>query len=49
MSFFFALIAQKPMQVTKDERISALEAEMAALNARSMTTTAQAYGIQRQD
>ena len=37
------------MQVTKDERIAALEAEMAALNARSMTTTAAAYGIQRDD
>ena len=37
------------MQVTKDERIAALEAEMAALNARKMTTTSAAYGIQRDD
>ena len=33
-------IAQKPMQVTKEERIAALEAEIQALNAKKMTTTA---------
>ena len=36
------------MQVTKEERISALEAELNALNARKMTTTAQSYGIRRE-
>ena len=35
------------MQVTKEDRIAALEAEMAQLNARTMTTSAQGYGIQR--
>ncbi len=39
------VLAQAPQNVTKEERIAALEAEMAALNARSMTTTAAAYGI----
>ena len=35
------------MQVTKDERIAALEAELNALNARKNTTSAQSYGIKR--
>ena len=47
MFILWICAAQRPMQVTKDERIAALEAEMAALNARTMTTTAAAYGIQR--
>ena len=37
------------MAVTKDERIAELEAEMAALNAKKMTTTASRYGIQRDE
>ena len=47
MIILWICVATKKMQVTKDERIAALEAEMAALNARTMTTTAAAYGIQR--
>ena len=43
------LLAQKPQSVTKDERIAALEAEMAALNAKTMTTSAQSYGLPRKD
>ena len=35
--------------ITKEERIAALEAEITALNARKMTTTAQTYGIKRAD
>ena len=35
------------MNITKEERIAALEAEMRALNARTMTTSSQSYGIQR--
>ena len=35
--------------MTKQEKIAALEAEMAQLNARSMTTTSAAYGTQRPD
>ena len=42
-------VAQKPMSVTKEERIAALEAEIQALNARKMTTTSAQYGIQRED
>ena len=37
------------MSVTKEERIAELEAEMQALNARKMTTSAQGYGIVRPD
>ena len=33
------------MSITKEEKIAALEAEMLALNARKMTTTASRYGI----
>lgn len=33
-------IAQRPMEITKEEKIAALEAEITALNARKMTTTA---------
>ena len=35
--------------MTKDERIAALEAEMAQLNAKTMTTSAQSYGLPRKD
>ena len=42
---FRLFTAQKPMSTTKDERIAQLEAEMAALNAKTMTTTSAAYGI----
>ena len=37
------------MEITKEERIAALEAEITALNARKMTTTAAQYGIARDD
>ena len=33
--------------VTKEERIAALEAEMAAMQPSKMTTTSRQYGIQR--
>ena len=45
----FIIAASQNQGVTKEERIAALEAEMAALNARKMTTTAGSYGIQRPD
>ena len=35
--------------MTKEEKIAALEAEMAALNAKTMTTSAQQYGLPRED
>ena len=44
---FHLCAAQAPQSITKEERIAALEAEVAALNARSMTTTSAAYGIAR--
>ena len=36
------------MSVTKEEKIAALEAQLAGMNAKSMTTTAQGYGLKRE-
>ena len=41
------MTAEKPQQVTKEERIAALEAEMAALNAPTMTTSSRQIGLNR--
>ena len=49
LTFFVCVLAAAPQKITKEERIAALEAEMAALNARQMTTSSQAIGIKRQD
>ena len=40
----FTLVAEQPRNITKEEKIAALEAELAKLNAKSMTTTAGSYG-----
>ena len=49
MLFSVSIAAAAAQGVTKEERIAALEAEMAGLNARKMTTTAGTYGIKRDD